>query len=194
MRAGILLAGAALIAAPACAARIVDYPIDAATLAKNAAEQGLAASPTPAKGTRQIVAQLGPGLDHRVIRVGIFCSAWTVDNPMSSLIRDMLMAHDPDGRLDDPGPTATPVVLTLTNAATLSRCVSTGDLASVCITKVSIDGTLSAGGDAKPRPLHVEIEQNTKGVGACAGLTRGIGLVSREAVIKLIAAADNATN
>ncbi|WP_404713398.1 hypothetical protein [Sphingomonas sp. MMS24-J13] len=193
MRASLLWAVAALvIAAPVSAARIVAYPIDDATVLKDGGEQGLTPSRTPAKGTKQIALQLAPDLDHEVMRVGIACSAWKVQNPIGALIRDMLAAHDPDGRIDNGSP-ATAISVAVKHAGTLSRCVTSGDLSGTCITRVSIDASLSDGAGANPRPIHVEVEQSTRSIGVCAGLTRGIGLISREAVIKLITAIDAPT-
>lgn len=190
MKTALLWAGAALIAAPAPAARIVPYPIDETTLLKDGAEQGLVPSPAPPKAAKPIALQLAPDLDHEVMRVGIVCSAWKVQNPISSLIRDMVAAQNPDGPIKDIGATKNAISVTVKRAGTLSRCVSTGDLSGDCITRVSIDASVSVDGTAEPHQIHAEVEKNTRSIGMCAGLTRGIGLVSRETVIQLIAKAE----
>ena len=56
---------------------------------------------------------------------------------------------------------------------------------TTCITRVSIDGSAVRQGE-EPRAFHVEREEAAKGVGVCAGLTRGIGLISRDAASALV--------
>ena len=186
----LVLAGLALAAIPAAALaeRIVDYGIDEATAAKNAAEQGLPLAPLPVRGTTHVALAVAPAVDHEVLRVGIACSAWTVRNPMSTLLRRVFAGWDRDGAPAAAAGPGVDTLVTIDRAATLSRCVASGELTTNCITRVTIDGTVVRGGGA-PAPLHIEREETTRGIGACAGLTRGIGLVSRDAAIAAIAAA-----
>jgi len=181
--------GLALLAAasPAYAARTVVYPIDPATIEKDAVEQGLTASPAPPRGTHQLTLKMAPTVDHEVVRAGIMCGVWTVDNPIRALITAMATEHDPDGKLDPIVPAG--LTVEIDRASTLSRCVSNGEMSAMCITRVAIAGSVTADGGT-PRALHVEVEKTAKQVGACAGLTRGIGLISREAVIALLAEVD----
>lgn len=184
---GAAIAVAALAGAqPAEARRTVDYSVDDATLGAWADEQGMAPltpAPAPAHAIRL---ELKPGLDHEVTRVGIVCSAWTVDNPISALLTRMVPGSATAAM-------AGPADLTLRveHAATLSRCFQVAELKARCVTRVTLDGNAVSGG--KERPVHAEIERATNSVGACAGLTRGIALVSRDAVIALIAKADAET-
>ena len=85
-----------------------------------------------------------------------------------------------------PSSGAAVLIVKVDNASTFSRCILIGELEGVCISKVSINGSTIATPGAAPQPLHIEVERKTKSIGACAGLTRGIGLISREAVIKFI--------
>ncbi|WP_174297132.1 hypothetical protein [Sphingomonas bacterium] len=186
---GLAIAAGCLTAAvptSAGAERVVDYTIDEATAAHNATEQGVPLAPLPTRGSAHIAVQIGAAVDHQVLRAGIACSAWTVRNPMSVLVRQFLTAWDRDGAPAasfDPGVT---MLVKIDRASTLSRCVGTGEMKSTCITRVSIDGAI-VGGDGAARPFHTEREAPTRGLGVCAGLTRGIGLVSREAVGSLVA-------
>ncbi len=189
----LVLAGLALAATPvaAPAERVIDYSIDEATAARNATEQGLPLAPLPARGTTHVAIAVAPAVDHQVLRVGIACSAWTVRNPISTLLKRLFSRWDRDGAPAAAAGPGVDTLVTIDRAATLSRCVASGELTTNCITRVTIDGTVARGGGA-PAPLHVEREETTKGIGACAGLTRGIGLVSRDAGIALIAAVGGA--
>jgi len=185
--AGAAIAFAALAAAqPAEARRTVDYSVDDATLGGWADEQGMAPlTPAPAP-THAIRLELAPGLDHQVTRVGIVCSAWTVDNPISNLLTRMVPGSATAAMDDSAG-----LTLRVEHAATLSRCFQVAELKARCITRVTLDGNVTKGNEV--RPVKAEIERATNSVGACAGLTRGIALVSRDAVIALIAKADAET-
>lgn len=182
------LAALAMVAAcPAAgrAERIVDYAVDEATAAKDAMEQGVPLAPLPARGSTHVALVLAPAVDHEVVRTGIFCSAWKVQNPMSGLLRRFVAAWDRDGAPGTAAGAAVDLLVTVDRAATVSRCVGTGELKSMCITRVSIDGTMAAR-DQPARAFHVERESAAHGVGMCAGLTRGIGLVSRQAAADLV--------
>lgn len=172
--------------------RVVNYAIDETAAAHDAAEQGVALAPLPARGPTHIAVEIAPSVDHQVLRVGISCSAWKVQNPMTGLLQRFLTAWDRGGA---PAPSLGPsvgLVVKIERAATLSRCVSTGEMKSTCITRVSIDGSTARPGE-EPRPFHVEREEAAKGVGVCAGLTRGIGLVSRQAASALIGYLDQSS-
>jgi hypothetical protein len=176
--------GLALCAAqPAEARRTVDYGVDDATLAAWAQEQGVAAPAPVQPAAHTITLELAPGLDHEVVRGGIFCSAWTVDNPVTALLKRSVAASGPPATAARP-----PLTLRVDRAATLSRCVQIAELRGRCITRVTFAGTVMQ--DGRTRPVHAEIERATNSIGACAGLTRGIALVSREAALELIAKAD----
>lgn len=170
---------------PARADRIVNYAVDEVAAVRDAAEQGVALAPIPARGTRHLAVRIAPAVDHEVLRVGIACSAWKVQNPMSALLQRFLTAFDRDGA---PASSLTPaagMLVTVDRARTLSRCVGTGEMRTTCITRVSIDGTTMLHGETA-RPFRVEREEAAKGVGVCAGLARGIGLVSRQAAGALV--------
>lgn len=172
----------------ASAERVIDYTIDEATAEKFAAEQGLTPLPAmPARSDINVALQIEPTVDHQVVRGGIGCSAWTVRNPISQLLHAAFVAWDRDGAIEQ-GSASSSMSVHIQNASTLSRCVLTGELAGVCISRVSINGETRTAtrNSGNPEPLHIEVERTANSVGACAGLTRGIGLISREAVIKML--------
>jgi hypothetical protein len=183
----LVLSAACLATTPvaAKAERIVNYAIDDAKARQEAEEQGVPFTPLPQHGARHIAAEVAPGVDHEVIRVGITCSAWSVRNPISTLLKQFLAAWDRDGRPDSDPARPADLTLRIDRAATVSRCVNTAEMQATCITRVSIDGISTVNGGA-PQPIHVEREMATKGVGVCAGLARGVGAVSRQAVSDLI--------
>lgn len=170
------------IGAPADAKRVVDYMEAKASWQAWEAEQGVdpIAVPTPREGNVDLA--FAPGIDHQVIRGGIGCSAWTVDNPVSQLIRDMV-ADWSHGRGFNPSAPA--ISLRIERASTFSRCVQTGEMKTTCVTRVTIDATVASSGTNTP--IQAEIELPTRGIGACAGLTRGIAVISRAAVAQLLA-------
>ncbi len=179
------------IAAPAAAERLVDYTIDETTAASQAAEQGVPLAPLPARSRSHVALEIAPAADHAVTRVGIACSAWKVQNPMSILLKRMFAAWDREGApLSVPDQRAD-LTVRVERAATVSRCIATGEMKSSCITRVSIDGSAARLGETA-KPFRVEKEEITKGVGVCAGLTRGIGLVSRAAASALLTQLDGA--
>ena len=196
MRRALGFAAAALVATAfptgAGADRVVDYAIDEATAAHDAAEQGVALAPLPARGPTHIAVEIAPAVDHQVLRVGIACSAWKVRNPVTSLLQRFLTAWDRDGAPASSVGPSVDLLVKIERAGTLSRCVSTGEMKSTCITRVSIDGSTARPGE-EPLPFHVEREEAAKGVGVCAGLTRGIGLVSREAAGALVSHLDQSS-
>lgn len=159
------------------ATRTIEYPTDAATWTAWAAEQDVPLAQPKARTDRRIRLDVKPAVDHDVIRVGIICSVWDIENPMAKLVQSMFGASASDPRSTDAG---LPVV-SVESATTVSRCIGTGELKSTCITRVTLKGSVESPG-APVLPLAVTVELPTRGVGVCAGLTRGIALVSRNAV------------
>lgn len=180
---GLAICSTILIAAPASAKRTVDYSVDDVTMASWAVEQGVSLTAWPIRGNGQAGLVIVPSVDHEVLRGGIYCSAWKVENPISQLIRQGFDHWGAVVPLADSTPAS--IGVTIKAASTFSRCVGVSELKSVCITRVTIDAEIAARGEPA-RPVRVSVERSAKGIGACAGLTRGIALVSREAVIALI--------
>jgi hypothetical protein len=186
---------AAVLAVPTAAAaaeRVVDYSIDEATAAAHALEQGVPLTPAPHRGPAHLAVVVAPEVDHEVIRAGIACGAWKIRNPLSVEVRRFASALDRDGAAAGGWAASVDLLVKIDRAATLSRCVSTGELKSACIYRVTIVGSVTdrTGTD---RSLRIEREAVAKGVGICAGLTRGIGLVSRSATAAFFEEAAKAT-
>ena len=189
MRAGLLIAVIlAGLASPALSRRTIDYTINEATWTEWAAEQGTPLAPLPARSKKKVSLMIAPSVDHPVTRTGIICSLWKVDNPVGALVSSMVETWADD--LPTGGDPAVSVVR-VDNASTVSRCVSTGELKSVCITRVSLKGSVTSP-DGTVTPIVTSIEEPTKAIGACAGLTRGLALVSRAAVRAFIDQTDKA--
>lgn len=167
------------------AERVVDHGIDDAKAAQDAVEQGVPLTPTPARGPFHIALETMPDVDHEVIRAGIACGAWKIRNPLSLLVRRFAVAWDREGAPADAIAPSVDLLLKVTRASTLSRCISTGEMKSSCIYRVTINGSVMTR-DGAVHPIRAEQESAAKGIGVCAGLTRGIALVSRAATAALI--------
>ena len=186
----LIVAGIALVS-PAGAKRVADYSVPDAELVKWGQEQDLnPLSALPQKSAYNVTLEVAPGVDHQVIRGGVYCSAWKTENPISQLIRSIVTQWDNDGTLAVSG-SGSDIILRFDQARTFSRCVGTGELVGTCITRVSIDGSVSAGLGKEARPVNVEVELGGKLSGFCAGITKGMAAVSREAVIAFIKMASN---
>lgn len=186
MRAASLVLGVALLAGLAGSAearRTVDYGAAKTAWAQWEAEQGVESVRTPKPRGAPVQLTFAPGIDHEVLRGGIGCSAWTVDNPISQLVRDMVADWSQPGVAVDAA-AATPLAIHMDRASTFTRCVQTAEIKVTCITRVRLEA--SVGSDAARRPVKAEVELPTRGLGACAGLTRGIAVISRAAVSQLL--------
>ena len=177
------------IAAPALAERIVNYAIDDTQAAHDAVEQGVPLAPLPTRGRVHLAVAVSDAVDHDVVRAGVYCSSWKIRHPMSAIVRRYLTAWDRDGAPATAAGPGVDLLVTVDRAATFSRCVGAGELKSVCITRVSLAGTVARPG-AAAQPFRVEHEAPAHGVGLCAGLTRGIGLVGRAAAADMVADLD----
>jgi hypothetical protein len=179
------------LASPASAKRVADYSVSDAEILKWGQEQKLSPlSELPQKSSYNIALEMAPGVDHQVVRGGVYCSAWKIDNPVSQLFRSVVTNWDSDGALAAPG-SAADVTLRVDQARTFSRCVGTGELVGTCITRVSIDGSVLEASGKETRPVNVEVELAGKMGGFCGGIAQGTAAVSREAVIAFIKAATN---
>ncbi len=185
----VFFAVAALaVAQPVAAKRIVDYSVDEAAVAAWSVEQGVPVAPWPAKTERTFALGLPPTLDHDVVFAGMYCSAWSLNNPISRLIR---VGFEHWGNV---APSSLKVlnqsVINIKNASTFMRCVGTGEFKAICLTRVTIDADVAASETAPVRSVHVSVEKAAKASGVCAGLTRGVALISRAAVVELMASVD----
>lgn len=188
--AALTIAGIVCIS-PTEAKRVADYSVSDAELVKWGQEQNInPLSALPTKSANNVALEITPSVDHQVVRGGNFCSAWKIDNPISQIIRSIAAQWDSDGALASPG-AGSDITLRVDQARTFSRCVGTGELVGTCITRVSIDGSVTTGSAKEPRPVNVEVEFGGKMSGFCAGIAKGTAAVSREAVIAFIKASAN---
>lgn len=177
---------ATALCAGSAAARVVDYKsINAGNFAAQAAELKIApVSAPPTRTGRDIAGQIAPGVDHEVLTLGTYCSAYKVENPISS----MLVALFAEATRD-PATPATAARLTIKVAAARSnqRCVEVKEYNVRCIARVTITGEVEVEG--RSAPVSVSVERDSSVGGICGDRARGMGLVSREAGQQFLAAA-----
>lgn len=192
MRALAAAAAAALVAAasPAAAARTADYSLtdeQYASLAGNLGVEGF--RPMPERGGVEVVLEEATPIDHRVRVLGISCTAWNVDNPISQMVKRSLIAWDRDGSLAAVGGAGPLVRVRLDGAASSLRCVQVKELKMRCLLRASLSGTATREESGKPprtEPLVIEVEQEQKMSGACNGMAQGTSLLGRTASIALV--------
>lgn len=184
-----MVAVAALAATPA-AARVVDYAaLNASNFAAEAASLKIApVSPEPVRGNRDITIETTAGVDHEVLTLGNYCSAYKVENPMAPMLRHLFAQADRDPRV---AATLPPLKVTVTNARSNQRCVEMKEYNFRCIARVTITGEGEVATESGPRrfPIKTSIERDSGVGGFCEGRARGIGIISREAGLEFLAAA-----
>lgn len=191
LRAGAALAALTLgLAAVAANARTVDYSLNHAALEQAAVQQHIGQiSPPPARGDIDLAFAADPGTDHVTLALGNHCSAYKVENPVSAMLRTLVVSWDRDGTLAPSGTTGV-AFMRLTKASSYNRCVQLKETDGRCITRVRLAGTISvdgASGAARSFPIAADVEKSGTVGGFCGNIARFIGIVSREAGIALIA-------
>jgi hypothetical protein len=166
------------LAAPA-AARTVNYGHSDAQFRSDAEAIGAPApGPTPERGQLDVVLEGAERLDHRLVVLGISCSAWGVDNPLSQMVRRSLSQWDVDGSLEIP--VDRPVLrVSIANASSDMRCVEVRELDMSCIVRTRIRGEVRferPGSEPVIEPLVIDDQQLQEKPGACGSLSRGTGL------------------
>lgn len=173
-----LLALAALLGTPA-AARDIDYAaIDAPGFARLAARLKIApVTPLPPEAAT-VALTAAPAADHDVLPLGQYC-VFRVNNPVSRLVAGLTPS----------APAVAPrSAVAITAARSFRRCVEVGELNVRCITRVTLDATVTSG-DQPARPLSVVVERDASIGGFCEDVAQGVGVVTREAVHQLISRA-----
>ncbi len=177
-----------LLAAAPASARVVDYTIDDAAMRAAATELKIAPfTPLPSRGGRTVALTVDPGADQPTLALGILCSAYKVENPVSRLMAGLVATWAKDGRIT-PAADQAQVRLHVTSARSYRRCVEMGEMNGRCITKTMIAGTVEA--DGQTSAIAGEAERDASIGGFCGSLAKGIGVVSREAGLALIADAE----
>jgi hypothetical protein len=189
-RSALAAAAAALaVAAPAAAARVADYSLTEAefeALAGKLGVEGFRAA--PAKSEVDVVIE-APAIDHRVRVLGISCTAWNVDNPISQMIKRAMSAWDRDGTLSTPAEPRTLITVRLDSASSNMRCVQVKELKARCLLRASLAGSATLekpGSPPRTEPILVEVEQEQKLGGICGGMAQGTSLLGRTASLALI--------
>jgi hypothetical protein len=186
------LAGAAValaVAVPAAAARVADYSLTEAQFEALAAKLGVDGfRPAPGKSEVDVVIE-APAIDHRTRVLGISCTAWNVDNPISQMVKRALAAWDRDGSLSAPPEPRPLITVRLDSASSNMRCVQVKELKMRCLLRASLAGTATLerpGGAPRTQPIVVEVEQEQKLGGFCGGMAQGTSLLGRTASLTLI--------
>jgi hypothetical protein len=187
------LAGAAAalaVAAPAAAARIADYSLTEAQFEALATKLGVEGfRKAPARGDVDVLIEGPAAVDHRTRVLGISCTAWNVDNPISQMLMRALGAWDRDGTLSVPSEPRPLIRLRLDSASSTLRCVQVRELKMRCLLRASLAGSATLekpGAPPRTQPVLVEVEQEQKMAGACNGMAQGTSLLGRTASFALI--------
>ena len=138
------LAGAAAalaVAAPAAAARVADYSLTEAQFEALAAKLGVEGfRQAPEKSEVDVVVE-APAIDHRTRGLGISCTAWNVDNPISQMVKRAMSAWDRDGALSAPSGPRPLITVRIDSASSNMRCVQVKELKMRCLLRASLAGT-----------------------------------------------------
>jgi hypothetical protein len=192
MRTPVLaMAAAALaVAGPASAARTADYSLTDEQFEALAAKLGVKGfREAPAKSDVDVVIEAPAAIDHRTRVLGISCTAWNVDNPISQMIRRSMSAWDRDGALTVPADGRPLIRLRLDSATSTLRCVQVKELKMRCALRASLSGSATlegANGPPRTEPILVEVQQEQKMAGPCNGMAQGTSLLGRTASLELI--------
>jgi len=188
-RAAAALGLAAALAAAPAGARTVEYGLTEAEFEQASLAIG-APQPAamPGRGGAELVVEGAERLDHRLTILGISCSAWQVDNPLSQMVRSALAGWDADGALE-PAAGRPLLRVSLRSGSSDLRCVEAREFEPRCLVRTRIAGeaTLERPGEEPvTQRFSVEDQQIHERPGACGTLSRGAALSGRAASIALI--------
>lgn len=184
--AAFAICAVAALAGPA-QSRVVDYStLTAEGFVSEAARLKIAPiSPPPASSGRDIVARIAAtGIDHEVLTLGNYCSAYKVENPISAMLQGLFVAAARPPGLPS---AADAVTIAVTSARSNQRCVEVKEMNVRCIARVTIVGEAEAG--QRKVPLSVSVERDSSVTGLCGDRGRAVGVISREAGLQFLAAA-----
>lgn len=192
MRRSLLAAAVAAlaVAAPAAAARIADYSLTEEQFEALADKLGVDGfRQSPGRSEVDVLVEAPAAIDHRIRVLGISCTAWNVDNPISQIVNRTLAAWDRDGALSAPSEARPLIRLKLDSAASNLRCVQVKELKMRCLLRGSLAGSATVetpGRPARTQPIAIEVEQEQKMAGPCNGMAQGTSLLGRTASLALI--------
>lgn len=188
------LAAVALLAAGPAVARSVVYLSDMAAIRAAAEDQGIAGpfAETPGPGGATIALETPAAADHRVIVASIYCQAYHIENPVSSLLQDLTAAANKTPRADDGAADRPVLTLRILSGSTVLRCMGKNDIEAICKNRVRISAEARFArpdGSTATIPLAAQVEREGRVGGFCGNIARYTGIVTREAAIDLIAQA-----
>ena len=167
----------AALAMPA-AAREVNYAlVDAQGFTALAARLKIAPITTLPSGALLVRLTASPTTDHEVLRLGQYCDV-VIQNPVSQLVA--LMAA-PSTQL----PSTEVAIL---RARSFRRCLELSEMNVRCITRVTLDATVTKA-DHPTQAISVVVERDASVGAFCEDVAKGVGVVTRQAVHELIAKA-----
>jgi hypothetical protein len=181
----LFLAGTLAVSAAPALARTVEYLDDLAAIKAAADDQGIQGpfSDKPGPGPMRIALETPKAADHRVIVASVYCQAYGIDNPVSTLLEDLITASAP---VAEDAPVLT---LRILSSSTVLRCFGKSDLALNCKNRVRIAAEASfvqRDGKAVKMPLVAQVEREGRVGGFCGNIARYTGIVTREAGIDLV--------
>lgn len=180
-----LTLSALLLAAP-LNARVVDYAkLNAGNFAAEAAIlKVVPTTPAPTNSGRDIITIVSPGVDHEVLTLGNYCSAYKVQNPMTAMLQALFAEA---ARKPSEPATAPSLTIRVTAARSNQRCVEIKEYNVRCIARVMIAGEAEVG--ARKLPVNVSVEHDSSVGGFCEDRARGLAVIGREAGQEFLAAA-----
>lgn len=176
-------------------ARSADYSEGSQAILRYGAELKVAHLTTELHpGIRIASITASPGADHVTLALGIYCSAYKIENPISKLLQ-MLQKEWNTAIQPDIQPPPIELDIIVSNGSSYRRCVETKEMSARCITRVKLNGTVQAKGNStsEPIPISADVERDAAVGGLCGNIGRGIAVISREAALELIADAERKT-
>jgi hypothetical protein len=170
-----LAVAAAMLASAPAAAREVDYAaIEAQGFAALAARLKIAPITRLPPGAAGVALVAAAAADHDVLALGQYC-VFGIRNPVTRLAA--LLAASP--------PQQPAVAVSITRARSFRRCMEVGELNVRCITRVTLDATVTRG-DQPAQPVTVTVERDASIGGFCEDVAQGVGVITRQAVHELL--------
>ena len=184
----LLLAMAAAGLANPSAARTVEYLSDLAAIRAAGEDQGIPGpfSEAPGPGPVVISLETPTAADHQVIVASVLCQAYHIQNPISTLLKNLVTTANggPSNVVGRPT-----FLLRVLSGSTLLRCMNKDDISATCKARVRISAeaiVTQPDGKVVTTPLIAQIERPGRVGGFCGNIARYAGIVTREAGIDLI--------
>lgn len=194
----LLALGAGLLSTERSPARVVDYAKADDAFTEDAALLKIQPlSVTPLKSTWNISFDAATGVDHITLALGMYCSAYKVENPVTAMFERLIVGWDQDGILGNTTPGTPQLAIHLAEARSYRRCVELKEMNARCITRVTFKGDarfIDTNGAERQFPVIADVERDASIGGICGNLAKGIGVVTHQAGITFIADAVRQAN